>query len=140
MYRYGAGGSFLTPSASKAGERVDNGDMGILKDSALGRMGASRLDKARAGDNPHAYAAVVIMSCNRADYLERTVESVRAALGMGKQSGDLRSKFPVFISQDGRNKAVRTYAESRVKDFHCCLLYTSPSPRDQRGSRMPSSA
>ena len=24
--------------------------------------------------------------------------------------------------------------------FNCCLLYTSPSPRDQRGSRMPSSA
>ena len=24
--------------------------------------------------------------------------------------------------------------------FQCCLLYTSPSPRDQRGSRMPSSA
>ena len=26
---------------------------------------------------------------------------------------------------------------SQIKD---CLLYTSPSPRDQRGSRMPSSA
>ena len=25
-------------------------------------------------------------------------------------------------------------------DVGCCLLYTSPSPRDQRGSRMPSSA
>ena len=24
--------------------------------------------------------------------------------------------------------------------FNSCLLYTSPSPRDQRGSRMPSSA
>ena len=24
--------------------------------------------------------------------------------------------------------------------FETCLLYTSPSPRDQRGSRMPSSA
>ena len=24
--------------------------------------------------------------------------------------------------------------------LHPCLLYTSPSPRDQRGSRMPSSA
>ena len=24
--------------------------------------------------------------------------------------------------------------------FEGCLLYTSPSPRDQRGSRMPSSA
>ena len=33
------------------------------------------------------------------------------------------------------------YAEylERV-DFKACLLYTSPSPRDQRGSRMPSSA
>ena len=25
-------------------------------------------------------------------------------------------------------------------EFKNCLLYTSPSPRDQRGSRMPSSA
>ena len=24
--------------------------------------------------------------------------------------------------------------------YYTCLLYTSPSPRDQRGSRMPSSA
>ena len=24
--------------------------------------------------------------------------------------------------------------------YYACLLYTSPSPRDQRGSRMPSSA
>jgi len=27
----------------------------------------------------------------------------------------------------------------QAQDSHC-LLYTSPSPRDQRGSRMPSSA
>ena len=27
-----------------------------------------------------------------------------------------------------------------IEDRACCLLYTSPSPRDQRGSRMPSSA
>ena len=29
---------------------------------------------------------------------------------------------------------------SRLEDAGDCLLYTSPSPRDQRGSRMPSSA
>ena len=29
---------------------------------------------------------------------------------------------------------------SEVPPFMLCLLYTSPSPRDQRGSRMPSSA
>ena len=28
----------------------------------------------------------------------------------------------------------------RFDQFSICLLYTSPSPRDQRGSRMPSSA
>ena len=27
-----------------------------------------------------------------------------------------------------------------VRPLETCLLYTSPSPRDQRGSRMPSSA
>ena len=27
-----------------------------------------------------------------------------------------------------------------LNDIQGCLLYTSPSPRDQRGSRMPSSA
>ena len=31
-------------------------------------------------------------------------------------------------------------AEQRVRAARLCLLYTSPSPRDQRGSRMPSSA
>ena len=28
----------------------------------------------------------------------------------------------------------------RATEAHLCLLYTSPSPRDQRGYRMPSSA
>lgn len=115
--RYGAGGSFLTPSASKAG-RLNSGStngVGVLEDSALGRMGASRLRRASAADNPKAYAAVVIMACDRVDYLQRTVASVRAALG--KRPGDA-DKFPVFISQDGRHKATRAFAEGKAKDFH----------------------
>ena len=31
-------------------------------------------------------------------------------------------------------------AEVLLNHGYTCLLYTSPSPRDQRGSRMPSSA
>ena len=31
-------------------------------------------------------------------------------------------------------------APTKLTLFDNCLLYTSPSPRDQRGSRMPSSA
>ena len=30
--------------------------------------------------------------------------------------------------------------EATIPHIKYCLLYTSPSPRDQRGSRMPSSA
>ena len=36
-------------------------------------------------------------------------------------------------------KKVKDIAEKLIK-LYACLLYTSPSPRDQRGSRMPSSA
>ena len=36
--------------------------------------------------------------------------------------------------------AYRTCVKKGEKKPWNCLLYTSPSPRDQRGSRMPSSA
>ena len=41
------------------------------------------------------------------------------------------------------NVYYRVSAGERVRSVQAvasCLLYTSPSPRDQRGSRMPSSA
>ena len=38
---------------------------------------------------------------------------------------------------DDKNSLILAAFERATKD---CLLYTSPSPRDQRGSRMPSSA
>ena len=39
------------------------------------------------------------------------------------------------------NEEVRLILFTNVGNTFCaCLLYTSPSPRDQRGSRMPSSA
>ena len=38
------------------------------------------------------------------------------------------------------NKLAKKQFFSLKKNIHICLLYTSPSPRDQRGSRMPSSA
>ena len=38
------------------------------------------------------------------------------------------------------NRVTRPIFMSAVAEINGCLLYTSPSPRDQRGSRMPSSA
>ena len=42
-----------------------------------------------------------------------------------------RSTFDAYI---------QARRQANVEMHKACLLYTSPSPRDQRGSRMPSSA
>ena len=48
-----------------------------------------------------------------------------------------RSKWSLGrVVEINRNRGI--YCE--YKTTYGCLLYTSPSPRDQRGSRMPSSA
>ncbi|CAK8569409.1 unnamed protein product [Lathyrus sativus] len=51
-------------------------------------------------------AAVVIMACNRADYLERTINSVL------KYQRAISSRFPLFVSQDGSNSNVKSKALS----------------------------
>ena len=62
------------------------------------------------------------------------------------------SKYPVKtrLSLTGPLVVARDIAHAKIKErldagepmpqYLRCLLYTSPSPRDQRGSRMPSSA
>ena len=45
-----------------------------------------------------------------------------------------RDDLAMFYFRDGANYA-SVYTQSKI-----CLLYTSPSPRDMRRSRMPSSA
>ena len=49
-----------------------------------------------------------------------------------------------YISKGGHKVTVfnrtKSKAEKWLSEYKGCLLYTSPSPRDQRGSRMPSSA
>ena len=45
-----------------------------------------------------------------------------------------------FIVKDEVLKIISLDVANDPENFVTCLLYTSPSPRDQRGSRMPSSA
>ena len=50
---------------------------------------------------------------------------------------------PAVPKHDATQIAIGWFDGVQLKSAHSyisCLLYTSPSPRDQRGSRMPSSA
>ena len=46
----------------------------------------------------------------------------------------------VPLTDKGITQAQQTAELLEHMNISACLLYTSPSPRDQRGSRMPSSA
>ena len=52
-----------------------------------------------------------------------------------------RSPNPLVVKADGLASGKGVYIpESKEATINACLLYTSPSPRDKRQSRMPSSA
>ena len=71
---------------------------------------------------------------NRAHQLQQDAISAKAQWwkNLVKAGGSLLSRYKVASVQDGDEKA--------AAQFHVCLLYTSPSPRDATLSRMPSSA
>ena len=46
-------------------------------------------------------------------------------------------KVPKYLQRINQERQAE---QDQIKQAVDCLLYTSPSPRDQRGSRMPSSA
>ena len=53
---------------------------------------------------------------------------------------DIRDEAHRFALKNFRSKKRKDMKKHFLFDINGCLLYTSPSPRDQRGSRMPSSA
>ena len=46
----------------------------------------------------------------------------------------------VFVKLYEQRDRLQFHSSLKAFLYQSCLLYTSPSPRDQRGSRMPSSA
>ena len=64
------------------------------------------------------------------------------AWGISQKLAEAGAELAFTYLGDALKKRVIPLAEklnSKVT-FSCCLLYTSPSPRDKRQSRMPSSA
>ena len=76
---------------------------------------------------------------------------VRGGMSMtalGRVNGELMSignfmdaEFEAVIQENANGRQYFSHSMAKFFDSDSiCLLYTSPSPRDQRGSRMPSSA
>ena len=89
------------------------------------------------------------MSSIQLDEAEARVQMAalfRLAAREGLHEG-ISNHFSYAVSEDGQQFLMNPYgihfSQIKASDlmlFDTCLLYTSPSPRDQRGSRMPSSA
>ncbi|KAG0557639.1 hypothetical protein KC19_11G145500 [Ceratodon purpureus] len=69
-------------------------------------------------------AAVVIMACNRPDYLDRTLKSVL------KYQQPIAQKFPLFVSQDGPMESVKAKAKSFVGVEYMQHLEGDPATRN----------
>ena len=83
---------------------------------------------------------------SKVDELSRVLKKKKEDLaelskGIAKLSqidgGDLEKNRNI---RNEKMENLRVKKDAFVKQLTTCLLYTSPSPRDQRGSRMPSSA
>ena len=72
-----------------------------------------------------------------ADRLNRTKEKMGE---LSKKAGEATKKATQATGDflEKTSNQIQTAVEDTKSKI--CLLYTSPSPRDQRGSRMPSSA
>ena len=67
----------------------------------------------------------------------QTLGAVLALIGLGFLVG---AGIAYAKVQDGYDSLQSFSAAQNVELSYNCLLYTSPSPRDKRQSRMPSSA
>ena len=78
------------------------------------------------------YLARLKIDEDKAQKIENDLETIIEMIG-GLQAFDTENIQPLY-------SPLEKTASMHDDIENSCLLYTSPSPRDQRGSRMPSSA
>ena len=99
----------------------------------------------------------VVIAGHRDSHFEflKNIQIGDLVLTKNNQSSEKKYRVKELIIIDVRNQEIPLFEHDQLTLITCypfedfipggplrlvCLLYTSPSPRDQRGSRMPSSA
>ena len=68
---------------------------------------------------------------------DKTPYNIHRSVSFSRAGAHRRGGYYLRLEPGGNSAVAGGFFNPEPKD---CLLYTSPSPRDQRGSRMPSSA
>ena len=84
--------------------------------------------------------AVIGRAIRIADVLKRELKELLRPYGLEVWEFDLLATLRWGGNEDGLTPKELIDVVMVSSGTMTCLLYTSPSPRDQRGSRMPSSA
>ena len=146
----------LVTRASSDSPRNVSGGYDLATEGITGRLVGEPAPGRTVGspDVPRALAfasanvSELTASINRSEAFDAaelvTIASLRQAVETSREvcagvprpttAEDILDTQAFRISQDG------AVADVRITEFEDCLLYTSPSPRDKRQSRMPSSA
>ena len=118
-----------------------NSNLGVL--SLLAKLG-SGFDIVSGGELERVLTAGGDPSRIVFSGLGKTVEDMRRAMEVGVHCFNVESEAELEqlnqVALDIGQVAPVSIRVNPDVDAKTCLLYTSPSPRDQRGSRMPSSA
>ena len=129
--------------------RADNAEVPDAEESAR-KMSLSRKDEAAVlfaqlqavKENVASLRSLIESRGTGPEYvdsLRNTMDSVENEIYSVRQGHHMA--FVALSSEEEQlNRAVASMEAEIVQWLSSCLLYTSPSPRDQRGSRMPSSA
>ena len=86
--------------------------------------------------------AFTLTSCEKDDQPQENALPIYTATIMSPSADELPNgeSFHIHVNFDEENDLTIHHINVQITNANGCLLYTSPSPRDQRGSRMPSSA
>ena len=107
----------------------------------LGPQGTSVIFAPQKGANSEMIAQLDANLTRYSDILTSIIKKDVSEVPGSGAAGGIGSAFLAFLNAELKS-GINIVLDAIDFEHHIkgCLLYTSPSPRDQRGSRMPSSA